>query len=205
MSTRPVILASLAACLLFAGCDDSKNPLSDAEKSKPDMSLAGLWRETAKGGDVTYYHVGAIGDKAPRSVMRVLGITHIKSCGNVEPGGDFVVFPAKIGANSYLNLTGVDEPQIQLLRKKGWNSKAVGFWILRYKLDGDTLTIWHMDDDAKTRAIEGGKIKGVIERNKIGPDRVEFTDTTENLARFVASAGESLFSTDDVMRLERVK
>jgi hypothetical protein len=70
--------------------------------------------------------------------------------------------------------------------------------------EGDALLLWGMDGDAKRQAIEGGKIKGVIEEREHHGSRVEFTDTTENVARFVAGAGDGLFS-KDVLRLERVK
>ena len=56
----------------------------------------------------------------------------------------------------------------------------------------------------KKRAVEAGKIKGVIEKDQDGNPRASFTDTTENLAKFVAEAGDGLFSTD-MLRLERVK
>ena len=61
-----------------------------------------------------------------------------------------------------------------------------------------------MDGEAKKRAVDAGKIKGVIEKDQDGNTRVHFTDTTENLAKFVADSGDSLFS-KDVLRLERVK
>ena len=61
-----------------------------------------------------------------------------------------------------------------------------------------------MDDNAKKKAIEGEKIKGVVETVSNGFDKIWFTDTTENVARFVSAAGDSLFS-KDVMRMERVK
>jgi hypothetical protein len=70
---------------------------------------------------------------------------------------------------------------------------------LRYQVDGDKLSIWFMDANARKQAINDGKIKGVVEQNKS-----KFTDTTENLARFVAEAGDGLFSKKP-LRLERVE
>jgi hypothetical protein len=198
-----VLLAAVAACLLSAGCDDSKNPLSDPQKSKPDARLTGVWRLRDKEGDVTYYHIGSVGDKLPPSVMRVLGVRHEKN-GNVRPGGDLLIFPTTLGTDTYLNVIGVDDQQIGLLEKKGWNPQIAGFFLLKYQVEGDTLLIRLMDGDAKKKAIEGGKVKGVVEKPNNGPGKVEFTDTSENVARFVASAGDSLFS-KDVLRLERVK
>ena len=51
------ILLGFGLCLIFTGCDDSKNPLSDPTTSKPDERLIGVWRLPNKDG-VTYYHVG---------------------------------------------------------------------------------------------------------------------------------------------------
>jgi hypothetical protein len=61
-----------------------------------------------------------------------------------------------------------------------------------YKVDGNKGLIWPLDSDAMKRAIQAGKIKGTIERDN-GSEKIKFTDTTENLARFVAQAGDSLF------------
>ena len=57
----------LVACLLMAGCDDSKTPLSDPQTSKADMRLAGVWRLRNGDGNVTYYHVGLAGGNLPKS------------------------------------------------------------------------------------------------------------------------------------------
>ena len=64
-----------------------------------------------------------------------------------------------------------------------------------------------MDSEAKKQAIGAKKIKGVIEKEKekgMYVITIRFTDTTENVARFVAAAGDSLWDTKDPMRLERV-
>ena len=67
------------------------------------------------------------------------------------------------------------------------------------------MTIRGIDREAKERAIEAGKVKGVIEKKgRLGINKVAFTDTTENLAKFVAENSDDLFS-KDVVRLERVK
>ena len=71
------------------------------------------------------------------------------------------------------------------------------------RLEADSLLLWNMDADANQRAIEGGKVKGVIKKESF-KNLNTITDTTENVARFVADAGDSLFSSK-VIRLERVK
>jgi hypothetical protein len=139
----------------------------------------------------------------PQGVMRVVWVSHGKD-GTVGSASQLLVFPTALGANTYLNV--IDEGQAKLLKEKGWD--GVGRYLfLKYEREGDTLLLWAMDDDAKKRAIQEGKIKGVIEKrpNSFLSDRVTLTDTTENVARFVTRAGDSLFEKDATMRLERVK
>ena len=164
MKTR-LFLSLAVVCLLFSGCDDSKNPLSDPQKSKPDVRLAGVWRVRDTEGDVTYYHIGTVGEKLPPSLMRVIGVTHKKN-GRLESAGEFLIFPTTLGDTTYLNLAGGDQRHIKLLEEKGWSPEAVGgFFLLKYTVEGDALTVWPMDADAKRQAIEAGKVKGVIEKH----------------------------------------
>jgi hypothetical protein len=198
------LLAASAAGLLLAGCDDSKNPLSSPQASKPDAKLAGLWRLKDKDGNVTYYHIGVLGGKAPASVMRVVNVQHLKD-GSLQEPGEFFVFPTVLGDSTYLNMGG-DQPKLKLLEEKGWTADGIdSYFILKFRIEGDTLVLRTMDREAKRKAIEGQKVKGVIETPAgPGPERIQFTDTTENLARFVSGAGDSLFSKEP-LRLERVK
>ena len=205
MNARVFSLQVLAlACLFLAGCGGpSKNPLSDPKTSKPDPRLAGVWRTTDKGGEITYYHAGPLGDKLPPSVMRVVGVKHLQN-GGVQAPCELLIFPTVLGHKTYLNVTGGEEKEIKLLADKGWGS-VDEYLLMKYQVDGDTLLLWGMDENAVKRAIEGGKVKGTIQegKDKTGPIAT-FTDTTENLARFVAAAGDDLFS-KDALRLERVK
>jgi hypothetical protein len=109
---KPLFLIGVAACLFASGCD-SKNPLSDPQKSKVDERLAGVWRERSD--------------------------------------------------------------------------------------DGDKLLMLGINEDAKKKAIADGRIKGTVDDNS-----AKFTDTTENLARFVEDAGDGFWNAKAPMRLERV-
>ena len=205
MKTRRFfLLATLSVVgLLAVGCDDSKHPLSDPNNSKPDARLAGVWRARGNDGEVTYYHFGRPGDKLPESVMRLVEVKHSKE-GKIPPTGEFLIFPTTLGNSAYLNLTDGKEEQIKRIEENGWKPESMDSFILfKYKIEGDTLLAWGMDGEAKKRAIESKKIQGTIEKQDSG-EKVRFTDTTENLARFVAGAGDSLWS-KDVLRLERVK
>jgi hypothetical protein len=196
-----------AACLLGTSCD-SKNPLSDPGQSKPDPRLAGLWRSKDPDGGVEYYHVGGAGDKLPESVMQVVLVTHDKN-GQLKDPGVMLMFPTVLGNTAFLNVgidwsTNVRNSAVDGLKQEGWKPGVLEIYsIFKYRIEGDTLLLWLMAEDAKEQAIRSGKIKGdVPEKGKIGPSR--FTDTMENVARFFTAAGESLFEKEP-KRLERVK
>lgn len=204
-TNRVCFLISLAVlCLLLTSCFDSTVPLSEPDKSEVDERLAGVWRVEGKKGEVNYYHIGRFGDSLPESVMRVVGVTHTKD-GKIRSAGELLIFPTTIEGKSFLNVTGGQDQRIKLVAEQGWTPETVAtYLIFRYQVTGDSLTVQGIDRAAKQRAIEGGKIKGVIEKRDHGFTKVVFTDTTENLARFVAENSDDLFS-KEVVRLERVK
>ena len=219
--------AWLFACLLITGCGDSTAPLSDASKASPDKRLIGVWQHRHQNG-VTYYHVGRLGGKAPEGLMRVAIVSHPNS-GELQEPHQLLAFRSDVGGHSYLNIAGVTQEQVGSL-KDGWSADlldsyilagatqeqlrsiskqpwwtpdmAESYTVLRYRVDGDVLLVWAMNNKAKRKAIEGGKIKGEIKED--GRTRTRFTDTTQNLAQFVATAGNVLFF-GEPLRLKRVK
>ncbi len=206
MKTKRVffLMSLVVLCLLLTSCSDSTVPLSDPDKSKVDERLAGVWRVEGKDGEVSYNHIGRFGDSLPESVVRVVGVTHTKE-GKIRSAGELLIFPTMIEGKSFLNVTGGQDQQIKLVEEKGWTPETVTtYLIFRYQVTGDGLTVQGIDCAAKQRAIEGGKIKGVIEKGDHGFTKVVFTDTTENLARFVVENSDDLFS-KNVVKLERVK
>jgi hypothetical protein len=75
-----------------------------------------------------------------------------------------------------------------------------GYWLLKYRVEGDSLSVWEIDQDVKRRLIEAGKINGTVKENS-----AFFTDTTEKLAVLLASPeGAKLFKKEPV-RYQRVK
>jgi len=195
---RHVALA-LGGLLILASCD-STNPLSNPGDAKPDPGLAGVWR-MKEGEEVHYYHIGRFGGKAPDAVMLVAAVTH-SSNGTLERAANTVLFPTKLGSARYLNVAGdLTDAQYDKLHETGWSPDLFKSYLLfKYQLDGDTLLLWTMDDDAKAKAIKAGKIKG--ETPKDG--RPTLTDTTENLARWVQSEGDALFKPEPT-KFERQK
>ena len=197
---KRVAFLGLVVCLLASGCDDSKNPLSDPQTAKPDNRLIGVWRQRGENGEVTYYHVGHAGENFPDGMLRIVWIKHDQ--GKIELPQECLAFTTVLGGKTYLNVVWEGgKKQVKLLEEGGWKADAVDYYtFVKYQVDGDKAVVWLIDEDAKERAIKSGKVKGVIEPNK--PPK--FTDTAENVARFVAEAGDSLFKTKEPFRFERV-
>ena len=109
-----------------------------------------------------------------------------------------------IDGKSYMNVAGVNEEQVESIRESGWQADMLNSYILvKYRVEDDGLLLWAMDKDAKKEAIQYGKIKGEVKEGD-GGTRIRFTDTTENLAKFVADAGDGLFA-DEPLQCERVR
>jgi hypothetical protein len=207
MRTRPFIalLCLAVACLLYVGCDDLQNPLSDPRIAKPDDRLSGVWRYDW-GKKQIYFHVGKAGDELPDGVMRVAFVLHDTEDGTVKSPMEALLFSTTIGTNTYLNLAPIEgKEQLKLLKEKGWK-EIRAYVLLKYKLEGDTLLLWKLDSDAKYHAIKDRKIKGVVNEKEgfVGIDTNKITDTTDNVARFVAKAGDSLFP-NEAMRMKRME
>jgi hypothetical protein len=82
-------------------------------------------------------------------------------------------------------------------------ASAKGYLIYKYEVTAEVLTLWSSQSGQLEKAVKAGNLKGKWEG---GPyySYLRITDTTANLARFLASEeGDRLFSKDGV--LKRVK
>jgi len=202
-SRQGSLLLVAAFSLLLTSCFDTIHPLSDPHKSKPDDRLLGIWRFRAESGETSYCHVGSAGEKFPASVMRIVVVRHTRN-GSLQLG-ELLVFPSTLGDATYLNVADTTPSLRKRIEETGWTDEPIFLYqILRYQISEDALTVQLIDGEAKKRAIEAEKIKGMIEKDRKGKSRVHFTDTSENLAKFVAESGDDLFSKQS-LRLERVK
>ena len=113
----------------------------------------------------------------------------------MEPPFECLILPTVIGGKSYLNVIWRKQ-YVNTLNENGWKADAVNSYMLvKYQFDGDKLVVWTMDEHAKAKAIENGEVTGLPSR--IDPNS-SFTDTTENVARFVKEAGDSLWTKEPV-------
>ncbi len=191
--------AFMFACLPLAGCDDSSAPLSDANQASLDKALPGLWMHQHQEG-VTYYHVGRLGSDFPEGLMRVVILSHAR--GDILQQPEVALaFRTVVAGHAYLNIGNVTHEQLETIMHQGWEAARVeSYMIVKYRVDTNKLVVWYMDNQAKRKAIEAGKVQGEMKAN----NRYRFTDTTENLARLVAAERRHLFA-EEPLRFERVR
>jgi hypothetical protein len=114
--------------------------------------------------------------------------------------------PATIDNKTVVSIAKCEPSQLKLLIDNGWTDVSLSaYWILQYEIAGDVLTLQFTNTETWKQAVETGKIKGSIEKGDGGMTRVRCTDTMENLAKFVAEAGDDLFESKGEMRLKRVE
>jgi hypothetical protein len=195
-----VVLAGL--CFLgMTSCIDSENPLSGPEQAKPAKELLGAWRGAQDGG-TRYYHVGLAGEKYPPGVMRMEIVDHQRDGTLQVQDSPFFLFETVLGERHFVNVTALEPEQIKEVAKTGWKPEMFkGYWIYEYRVNGDKLGLLQMNGDQKKALIESKKLKGVIKS-----DQVSFQESTEKLAKFIASADAAkLFQAAEKEELERVK
>jgi hypothetical protein len=205
------LLSSFILAGLFStGCSiDSINPLSNPHNAEYDKQLVGLWRVLSEPGETRqpfYVYIGRAGGELPMGIMRMVFVEHDPETLVVKES-EIMFFSTALSDKKYLNWLFIDDKQIETLLKTGWKSEDVkGYRLYKYKIEDNKLSLWGVDSQAKEQAIASGRIKGDISKDKNSSSKAVFTDSTENLARFVRENDGSLFPKEaSPTQLERVK
>lgn len=188
----------LALCLLTTtACVESKHALSDPQTSPQVPELYGVWKMVTTSGDVNYVHIGAgvelsvdPAQSVPEAgLMQFFVVSHNGAANPPQSGGirltkpiGFRFFVTEIEGTSYA--TCVPDPEAGKPR-----TLPAGYFFMKYKLDGDQLEVWDMNNDATAAAIEAGQLGGNVEREAGRLKRVAITDQPEKIAKFLASGG----------------
>ncbi len=162
---------------------ESRRPLSDPQKAKVEDRAVGTWRATITTNQY-YLHAGT-GNIVGKSDWMELVLVH--------PGAKpaFYVhhkigFVSVIGGQNYFNVANLSVLPTQLRGSKPEELAAAveRYDILKYEVNGDTMTVWAADQKFVKAAIEAGKIKGT---------GATIDDSTENLIRFIESSPPALW------------
>jgi hypothetical protein len=200
---RAGFLLVASVCAVLTSCIPAKEPLSDALKSEPDKDLIGTWvREDDEGTRVMM--IGRhelLSDEADKPVPRGLMAferTILRKDGRLSRDLSGVFFVSRIKGENYANTFG--DNVVQEAQKQGsWGYPAdMAFWLVRYTLEKNTLTIFYPEKDKVKTAISKGAIKGAIKGGEVEMDGG--TALADYLAK---ESGKSLFPDESAEKWQR--
>lgn len=189
-------LAGLAAlCLLFPSCM-SKQPLGDFKQAVVDKHLLGTWVLVDDDKEVHYFHIGRPkANQAPKGFVQVLEARFRSDQALIET--DAIGFSITVGDCRYLNLSLIVDKD---RRFDPTTPAPLGWLFLKYQIDGDRVEVWAADPRFVKREIKAGKIAGPI--NWGG---ATLTDSSENLAKWVAANDAKIFVEKTILQRVVVK
>ena len=195
----PHLLIFATACLLLTGClPESINPLSTPATSAIDPRFEGVYQEVRKDKDAKdgsgfwHFHYRGADDSA-KGVRRSTTQLEIVGIGHEPKGGldigRYQALATKIAGHDYLSF--IELPS------GGAKKSPLTYSFARYEVTwrGD-LRIWLANESAFVAAVKTGQLRGKVTTSKFS-DSVTLTDTTANLAAFIAAGDPGkLFDTE---------
>lgn len=140
------VMALLALGLVVAGCIPVKNAEKAWKASKADNDLAGQWVDKSDSESL----VGFI--KTDKDFLVTSGTSGLEGgCRTLETNGHKYIIVAKLRA-AVLGFENVDD-----------DTKDAT--LMRYKVDGDTLTLYTFSDDQLKEAVKDKKVPGELDEN----------------------------------------
>jgi len=191
--------ALLAAVLLAFGlsaCVAVKEPVGTSVGYANDPALEGTWRgKSGEDKPEGYYHVLPNDD----ATMTVIGFAP-KNGDDKASWGTLSLTTVTLGPNRYMNVRETSEDGGPPKDKAASDSIP-----LLYRIDGDRLSIFTLDEKKVAAAIRAGRIQGTITPNKMGAmqfDTVAITADGQHLDAFLKRADAAeLFA--PVMQMHR--
>jgi hypothetical protein len=196
---RFAVLGLLTLLLAAAGCVPVTEPLSDPTKAEPDKQLLGKWHRNSK-DNVVEIDIPAVKGN-PKGLMR-----SVQDGRPDDMDTAYWFFTTTIGKNTYATIfidLG-DQFKYADFRKEGafekWNKEPNRrYFIYRFTLDGDKLTVDYGDDD---------EVKKLMRTEKIGNEATDpyFNTPPGWMAKYLAKNGpKTLYNGKDGEELERLK
>ena len=193
MSRRTLLFAILP---LLAGCVPVTEPLGDVSKAEPDKRLVGTWKKDD--GSIYEIDMPAVADN-PKGLMRSVGEGKPDDLSNT-----FWFHLTTIGKHTYATIylnpseTGKFADFREARAFEAWmKNDTHRYFIFKYVLDGDTLSVDGGNDDAVKKVMAEAKIE------KAG----DFFRTPAGwVAKYLEKKGpEGIFTGTDVDKRTRMK
>lgn len=189
----------LAVCgLLLTGCfPQFEQPVSDPALAQQDLDLHGLWVHQQSEAGLQYLHIGGESEKpldANREepelgLMRLIYSSYDAKSRKLGGPLTFRFFASHVGDVAIANLV--------LPFEGSTETGPTTFWLMKYRVSGNQLETWTMNNDAAAQAVESGALRGIVEREGRRIKRVLISDSSENVATFLAQGGHTRLFPDD--------
>jgi len=212
MKTTLRMLAGCGLLLTLVGCVESEQPLSSASTAQQDPRLHGLWSHS-DGGNTAYILIGAAEDPPSESgrppvepgMMRYWSLERNDETQKLAPPSGAQFWCTKVGDHDFGNWISPatkEEP-----------AKPETYFFVKYRVEGDRLSIWLQDPGKTAAAIEAGKLQGTVKRrpanasfNPGGVESIRITDSSENIRKFLADGGAvSCYPEENRVTYQRVR
>jgi hypothetical protein len=184
--------------------------LVEVEKAKSEDRLFGIWKcisipntEPPASKEYWYIFIGGSGDKAaPPGIMKAIEIRN--NSDRSLKLDQVYFFVTTVGQDHYAHL--MENVRLSPRGSLEWDKTNCPYYLLKYRLEKDELTIWLFDWKAAQAAVEKGRLKGKInERGFLKFQSLEITETKDGLIRFLTGGGsKTLFPDSDKMVFARV-
>lgn len=197
--------AALALVALFtSGCVPVVTPIGDIEKAEPDKALVGTWTVTGRKGLTTVVSPDEFTIDAPVVKGNPKGLMRA-----AENDSDYMwFFTATLGGHTYATalLGSKDGDNAPSFAKEGafaeWQkAERKKYFVFRYALDGDTLSINSGNMDAFAKLMSDAGVRDD------GAKHVPFFLTEPKWAEthFAKGAADKVYDKTNVMTLKRKK
>lgn len=170
------IVITIAMLVMFGCVPYSDNPLTEPDKDLIDGSILGtwFWQDDVESG---YIHIGL---NKETKLLRLF-MTEFNRDGTME-ASEFAGHTSAINGHRYLNLKYVHPAE----------ECVSGYLLVKYDLKNARLGIALMSNGAVEKAINNGRLKGVVEKGKWSTT-VRITEAPGRLQAFVLQNDSALF------------
>ncbi|MGB0747602.1 MAG: hypothetical protein ACPGO3_02560 [Magnetospiraceae bacterium] len=178
---------ALLLIMVLGGClPEFTHPIAVPDATTPDPRLISAW-QGHDDDEIVYMHLVNREDGGLDALM----IQYGEDQGEPSAGWDqMIAYTAHLGTHDYLSVRDPDESEVYLL--------------VRYVIDGDSLTLWLADEDGFEAAIRDGKIAGTLPKKEFASAKI--TASTAELAAFLSAADPAtLFDPKEPVTLTRLE
>jgi hypothetical protein len=190
------VAAALIAASILAAClpVTSKTPIGTTAGIKPDPGLYGVWKGRDKDGDTPGYMSFLKNDDGSMTAILVTPPAG-------TDGGEWEVFSlstATLGGHHFMHVR-----ELQVNGKTDESPLGTDGFPILYKVSGEKLLLFLLDEKSVADAIKAGRLKGTIEPGEAGDVHLS-SDAASLDSLFQTAEGIALFNKNPLITLRKI-